>query len=189
MAVVPYFMHAAVAFSLWHSVAAECQYWQCKPPCPKNHKLTASCGNIQNQRLRDECEKNPKECEWCDWGKYSDSNNKNRFCTQCPKNTVVTQGRYSSTFNELVGNWCEEDCGVAFRQFLEYPIPGQDCDFCSDLFSPFIDSNIPCMTSGVRDKSGKTFIRKNQKCTDIDYKIADTLKVVWDDSSSELMSR
>jgi hypothetical protein len=202
MAVVPYFMHAAIALYLINLVTAldggHCQYYPCtKTPCPKNHRLLrdSECDSMGpvacalNARMWGRPHGGFPYCNWCNWGEYSDSNNDNGFCTQCPKNTVVTQGRYSSRFNELVGNWCEEDCGVAFRQFLEYPIPGQDCDFCSDLFSPFLDSNIPCMTSGKRDKSGKTFIRKNQKCTDIDYKIADTLKVVWDDSSSELISR
>ena len=69
-----------------------------------------------------------------------------------------------------------------------YAIPGQICDFCSDLFSPFVDSDIPCVKSGKRDLSGKTFIRNNQKCTDVDYKIADNLIAVWDESSSKLTS-
>ena len=170
MAVVPYFMRAAVACWLLHSAAAECQYWPCKPPCPKNHKLTANCGHIQAQWLRDDCEEENKECHWCDWGEYSDSNNNNGFCTNCPLNTVVTQGRYSSRFNDFVGNWCEEDCGVAFKHLMEYPIPGLFCEFCSDLFSPF--DSIPC-------------VKNAEKCTPEDYKLADTMRVDWDQSVSQ----
>jgi hypothetical protein len=90
-----------------------------------------------------------------------------------------------------VGNWCEEDCGVAFRHLLQYPIPDLECDFCSDLFSPFADSDIPCVKSGkkVLDRVfEKTFIRNNQKCTDVDYKIADNLIVVWDPSDAKFTS-
>jgi len=146
--------------------------------CPKNHYLTAYCGSIQNQRLRNECEQNPKQCEWCEWGKYSDSNNKNKYCTTCPSNTVITQGRYNDQYNNLVGNWCEEDCGVALRNMIQYPAeknfqgqPRLSVDgckgFCSDLFDVFLE--IPCVNQGIQ-------------CTDADYNIADVMIVNYDDT-------
>ncbi len=60
--------------------------------------------------------------------------------------------------------------------------------FALILFSPFIDSQIPCINSGKRDLSGKTFVKNNQKCTDIDFKVADTLIVNWDTSTTKFTS-
>jgi hypothetical protein len=150
MAVVPYFMHAAVALYLINSVTAldggHCQYYPCtKTPCPANHKLLrdSECDSMGpvacalTARMWGRPHGGFPYCNWCNWGEYSDSDNNNGFCTQCPKNTVVTQGRYNSQYNALVGDWCEEDCGVAFRNLMQYPIPEIFCTFCSDLFSPF----------------------------------------------------
>lgn len=127
-------------------------------------------------------------CDWCEWGKYSDSNE--NTCRKCPLNTVIMQGSYNQVYNyaSVNGNWCEANCGVAFRNLLQYPIPGQVCDFCSDLFSPFVDSQIPCINSGKRDLSGSTFVKNNQMCTDIDFKIAETLIVKWETSTQKFTS-
>ena len=137
MAVGPYFMHAAVACWLLHSAAAECQYWPCNPPCPKNHRLITNsrCSELGDVGCALDLgmwlQKNGGKpyCEWCDWGEYSDAENIGQVCTHCPRRTVVTQGRYNAKFNDNVGNWCEEDCGVAFQNMMKYPVENQDCEF------------------------------------------------------------
>ena len=80
----------------------------------------------------------------------------------------------ADTMRNLMTTWvigAKKTCGVAFQNMMKYPVENQYCEFCSDLWDPF-ERTIPCV--GVRVG----------KCTDIDYKIADNLIVVWDMSPS-----
>ncbi len=148
--------------------------------CPANQKLIAACGNIQNQNLRNECEKNPRSvksnqgCKWCNWGEYNEKDNQNGVCHKCPGNSIITQGRYSDKFNKEVGNWCEEDCGVALRHLIQYPIE-HDKDFWGELYNPFRwdgNTGISCV------KYAGKGVSKLSDCTEAHFQMADNMIVV-----------
>jgi hypothetical protein len=178
-------------------------------PCPKNQRLIR---NVVCDFLGPvACALNPTMwvqpnrgfpyCDWCYWGEYSDSNNNNAHCTQCPVNTVVTQGRYNTQYNNLVGNWCEEDCGIALRNMIQYPVEKLriGCNgFCSDMFDVFMDSQSYLQDDEEEyeeddeDDSaiigsrrllqgsdtyamGIPCVNKGTTCTEADYKIADVM--------------
>ena len=93
-------------------------------------------------------------CEYCDWGEYSDAGNKQVACLACPRNTVITAGKY----NTNVPLWCEEDCGTALRYLQQYT-SGYDM---GDFTQSFPD--LPCM----RDKT---------ECSDKEQKLANHMIV------------
>jgi hypothetical protein len=126
-------------------------------------------------------------CDWCDWGEYSDTDNNKGYCTMCPQNTVITQGRYNSKFNEDGRSWCEEDCGIALRNMIKYPVGKLriGCNgFCSDMFWVFEDSQSYRATLQGSDTYGMGIpcVNKGTTCTEADYKIADVMVVNYDES-------
>jgi len=163
-------------------------------PCPKNQRLIRNyeCDTMGPVA----CALNPSMwvkpnggrpyCDWCFWGEYSDENNNNPSCTHCPVNTVVMQGRYNTKYNDLVGNWCEEDCGVALRNMIQYPVGnlGIGCNsFCSDMFDVFYVATLKGSdTYGM----GIPCVNKGTTCTEADYKIADVMIVNYDESVTDI---
>lgn len=147
---------------------AGCQHWPCTAPCPANHKLLQDC--LDRSKNTGECYfYGAAWCQWCDWGFHSAAENNKATCEQCPANTIVMQGRYSQRYNENVGEWCEEDCGVAFRNLILYPTDGYH--FKNELFDPF--GNIPC----------KQYNGEFSDCTQNDFALADSMIVqVLDDT-------